>query len=37
MLPVAPIFETGIDFGVFYPKIWVLSVGVLILNSSARY
>jgi hypothetical protein len=33
VLPVAPLFDLGVDFHVFYAKIWVLRARVLILRS----
>jgi hypothetical protein len=33
VLLVAPIFELGVDFHVFYAKIWVLRARVIILRS----
>ena len=33
VLPIAPLFDLGVDFHVFYAKIWVLKVRVLVLRS----
>jgi hypothetical protein len=33
VLPVAPPFDLGVDFDVFYEKIWVLRARVLVLRS----
>ena len=33
VLPVAPLFDLGVDFHVFYAKIWVLRARVLVLRS----
>jgi hypothetical protein len=34
VLPVAPLFKMGVDFGVFDAKIWVFWTRVLILTTS---
>jgi hypothetical protein len=33
VLPVAPLFDLGVDFDVFYAKIWVFWARVLVLRS----
>jgi hypothetical protein len=36
VLPVAPLFDLGVDFHVFYAKIWVLRARVLVLRSCEK-
>jgi hypothetical protein len=32
LLPIMPLFNSGIDFGAFDPKIWVFRIRVLTLR-----
>lgn len=36
VLPVAPLLDLGVDYGVFDTKIWIFWTRVLILRSQSR-